>query len=190
MAAKNVTVPVDIELNHSQAKFLVEQTGLPVGQAIAGLAQTAMEDLAEGGFVVNGNVADQIRNLVGDIQEQQDLIRYIETALGMEDGSVVGKWRPDPTYVPVLEEIATSQGVTVSQCVQNLIDWGVSQNWGYSINPDTQVMFFTRDDFRAICEAFDKSHVTGTELAAFIRELYEQKQAEVPAPEVKEVEQT
>lgn len=173
-SAKALIFPVDIELPEPKVRFVCDQLNVSLsdGQKIAGLAQSALDDLSEGGMVVTGKVMEQIRNLVGDIQDDQDLVRFIEAGKGMEDGCVVGKWRPDPTYVTVLEEIARSQGNTVQQCVQNLMDWGISQGWGYQINPETVVMFFARDDFRMICEAFDKPHLTGTDLAAFIRGLY------------------
>lgn len=174
MASKVMTFPVDIELSEKKVRYICDQfvDEMTDGQKIAGLAEDAISQMGEGGMVISGNVMNQIRDLIGDFEEQ-DLVRYIEAGKGMQDGKLIIPWTPDPTYVPVLEDTANKQGLPVQRVAQDLMDYAAANNWLYDMAPDVVVTFFTRDDFRAICESFDREHVTGTDLAAFIKSLAE-----------------
>jgi len=189
-ATKKMTFPVDVELPEPKVRFICDQIQVDMtdGQKIAGVVQSAMDDLGEGGMVVSGKVMEQIHNLVGELADDQDLVRYIEAAKGMADGKLVIPWAPDPTYLPVLEDTANRQGIMVTRVGQDLMDYAASQGWLYALAPDTVTMFFTREDFRMLCEAFDKEHITGTEIADFIRQLYEQPAPE-PVPQLEEAKQ-
>lgn len=173
---------VDIELSEKQIRAICDGQDLNAsdGQKLANVAQSAMDDLGDGGMVLDGKIMAQIRNAVGDISEPQEIVRYVEAAKGMVDGKLLIPWAPDPTYVPVLEETAMRQGMTVDRVGQDLMDYAASQGWLYALAPDTVSIFMSREDFRMICEAFDKPHITGTDLAEFIRLM----QAEGPSEEV------
>lgn len=178
---KNKVFTVEIELTESQVRSLCDQlpAELTDGQKIAGLANGAMLDLADGGMTLDGNVTRQIMELTGGLDDNQDLVKMVEAGRGMDNGRMVGKWMIDPTYEPVLQDIAASQGLSIQQVIQSLMDWGVGQGWAYQIAPDTSVMFFRREDAAAIGELIGVPNATGTDIANFLRGAFETPQFEI-----------
>jgi hypothetical protein len=172
---KNKVYTIEIELTESQVRSLCDQLpdNMTDGQKIAGLAGGAISDLADGGMMLSGSVTRQIIDITGGIEDQQQLVGMVEAGCGGDRGRMVGKWMIDPTYEPVLQDIAASQGLSVQQVIQSLMDWGVGQGWAYQIAPDTSVVFFLKEDLLAISAIMDKPDATGTEIAAFIRGIYE-----------------
>lgn len=179
MAKGKKSFSVEIELAEHQIKALCSQVLLDMteGQKVAGIASAAVQDLADGGMVLDGQVTNQILALTGPLDAQQDLVRFIEIGQDREEGSIVVKWRPDPTYVPVLEQIALANGTTVQEVAQNMMDYGTGQGWGYQINPDTMIIFVTKADMETLRELTAADHVTGTGLVNLLRELTETQSA-------------
>lgn len=171
--AKKVRISVDVELTEEQAKFLCDQIEGPESAAykISGIARSAIQDFAEGGMMLDAQVTQQVLALTGPIESTQEIVTFIERGQSREDGRLVGKWRIDPTYETPLREIAENQGLTVDMVVQNLMDWGVGQGWAYQMSPDTVVVFFTKDDHRAVSDIVGVPYMTGTHIADWMRKV-------------------
>jgi hypothetical protein len=167
---KTKTYAVEVELTEKQAQQLCDliPMEMPDSQKIAGLALGALTDMAEGGLILNGSTVQQIVGVLGEF-DPQSVVQAVENGSGIDQGCLVAKWRIDPTYEPVLREIAASQGVTLDQATQSLMDYGVAQGWGYQMSPDAETVFFTKEDIQMIREVLEKEHATGTDIAAFIR---------------------
>jgi hypothetical protein len=171
------TFMVELELTDSQVRNICSKVpeDRPDTYKLEGVAKQAMLDIGDGGFVVEGKVAEQIMALTGPMESTQDLVGFVEKGMGRRDGSIEVTWNPDPTYVPVLEEAARSQGISVQELAQGLMDMGTSQGWCYAINPEVKILFLSREDNRFMAEVLDQKpeYITGTSIADFIRRSVE-----------------
>jgi len=181
MATK--TFLIELELTPTQTKSISAKVpgDYPDSYKIAGVAKGAMLDIADGGFVVDGKVAKQIEALTGPIGDAQDLVSFVERGVGREDGATVVTWKADPVYLPLLEQAAQSQGSTVQEVMQGLMDYACGQGWLYDINPESKVLFLSREDAKAMAEILgtNPGNVTGTDMADFIRRSVELPQLDV-----------
>jgi hypothetical protein len=172
----NKTFVVEIELEESKVRSLCDQfpnVEMNDSQKIAGLAAGAIADFADGGVTISGRVASRIKEIVGNVDYERDLVGMVEAGRGLDKCRLVGKWMVDPTYEPVLRDISASQELSIQQVVQSLMDWGVGQGWAYQMEPGVVTVFFSRRDFNTVSSLMEKEYVTGTDIAQFIRHLSE-----------------
>jgi predicted RNase H-related nuclease YkuK (DUF458 family) len=157
MAAKK-TYSIDIELTDQQCKNLCRMVkqDLPESRKIGGIALHALTEIGDGGLVIDAKIYDQIRAIVGEIVNQQDLVKMVEASRGRRDGGIVATWRPDPTYMSVLEDVAASRGETVQALAQEIMDYVTGQGWMYQLAPETKQVFFTREQAKKVGEWLDK----------------------------------
>lgn len=164
MANKTKTFAVDVELSDQQAKTISAKSKvglLGMADAVNHIAQ----EVGDGGIVLNSKVYDQVRGLMGEITDQQEIVKLVEAGLHRRDGSIEATWRPDPQYIPVLEELAKTRGATTMEMAQDIMDYVVGQGWMYQLMPDTKQCFFSREQSKMIQEWLGKEgHFTGQDL--------------------------
>ena len=80
-------------------------------------------------------------------------------------------WYPDETYVPALMEAAASQGLTPQHVATDVMSWGISQGWSYTVPPDVSTVFFSQADMKIVREALGNPEqgITGAAIAALVR---------------------
>ena len=169
--SKTKTFLVEIELTDAQIKAINKRLAVEMSDAekIAGLAASALEDLADGGIVLSGAIMRQITAVAGAVENTQQLVSLVEQGQSMNSGRKGYTWYPDPTYTPVLEENASVQGSTVDQLVQDFMDYGVGQGWGYALSPDVSTVFFSKADMEYLRKDIGKPQITGTDIAEWVR---------------------
>jgi predicted RNase H-related nuclease YkuK (DUF458 family) len=161
------TYSIEVELTDQQAKSLCKlvKQDIPESRKIGGIAAHALIEVAEGGLILDAQIYQQIRGVVGEIVDQQELVKMVEASRHRRDGSIEATWRPDPTYLPVLQEVATSRGQSLQDMVQEVMDYVTGQGWMYQLAPDTKQIFFTVGQAEKIQEWLGKDgHFTGDEL--------------------------
>jgi hypothetical protein len=175
MATK--TILIELELTESQIRNIADKItdNNPDVYKIAGVAKDSVLEISKGGFVVEGAVAKQILALTGPIGDSQELVGFVERGMGREDGCITATWKPDVTYTPVLEDAARSQGITIQELVQGLMDTAAANGWCYAINPEVKILFVSRDDARFLSEVLGQKpeYLSGTAIADFVRKSVE-----------------
>jgi hypothetical protein len=181
--AKTKSFVVEIELTENQVKAISDRipAKLTDAQKIAGVATSTVFDIADGGVSLSGDIFRQIIAVTGDIVDNQDLVKFVEAGKGMDAGRKGYPWYPDPTYVPVLEENARMQATTVEQLVQDIMDYGTGQGWGYALAPDVSMVFFSKEDMEMVRGILNQTMPTGTSISEWIRNTAKAKQVEANA---------
>lgn len=172
MEQKNKIFSIDVALTEKQAAYLDSQvsTGDSTARKLSGIATGALQDLADGGMMLSPDAMKQVHGIMG-AADQEAIVSGLETAKSMDKGRMVGKWFVDPTYAPAIEEMAQSQGLSVSEVIQNAMDYAASQGWLYSLPADTATVFFSREQFSLLRNLLDRVHITGQDIAEYVRAL-------------------
>lgn len=168
------TIQIDATLAEEQIERLAAAVPeeLSVVAKLSGIATGLLRDLADGAIMLDSQTSRHVLGLIGSIEE---LVPSLERANHMHQGRIVAEWLLDPIWLPALEEMATMQGVTVQDLVQNAMDYAMDQGWLYQIPVEPMKLRFAPEDLKVLAEIIGVENPTGTDIARWIT-----KQAEEP----------
>jgi len=170
---EEVNMMVQITLTPQQVKALVK-TGENAAPKLGGVATWLLSDLAKGGVMLEPDVVKAIsKHLKNQNWSGGDLLPLVERGVGMQGDNFIATWKIDPTYEPMLRELAENQGRTVNELVQELMDWAAGQGWFYQWEPEPKALRFTPEDYQMLAEATGKQDPNGTDIANFVKEMSE-----------------
>src|SRR5512147_1180073 len=109
-AREDTTLMIQVTLAKSDIDKLVKRNE-NAAPKLGGLATWLLADLAKGGVMLDPDVSKAISAVLKRaVWNGQEIVPLIERGTGMEGDCVIATWKIDPTYVPMLKEIAESQG--------------------------------------------------------------------------------
>lgn len=166
----SVQVPVTVALPQAAYDKLMTlvEGDLPPVQKIEKVVNDLVQDLADGGLMLSGIDMKRIQEAAPGAGPDE-IIDAVEESQGLEDGQVVIKWAVDPTLIEPLQNIADTQGTTVQDVVQNMMDTASSEGWFYEFNPKPHVVFVNVEDFKSIAALLGKEHPTGVDLVKWLQ---------------------
>jgi hypothetical protein len=63
-----------------------------------------------------------------------DVVKAAQKPVGVVEGANVFACRIDPEFMGPIEELAKEKGITVSQLMEETIDWAIRNNWPFNID--------------------------------------------------------
>jgi hypothetical protein len=173
MAKKDSTVEVPVTVvmpkeAYERVQQLIEGD-TPAAQKVETVCNQLVKDLSEGGLMLSGLEMQRIRDSVPD-GDAAGIIEAVEEGAGTENGQLIIKWRLDPTLVGPIQEIADSQGMTVDEVTQNLMDTCCDNGWFYDFLPKAHALFMDEAEFKNLAAVVGNPTMTGTDLLAWLKE--------------------
>jgi hypothetical protein len=164
-----VQVPVTVVLPQATYDKLMKlvEGDLPPAQKIERVVNDLVQDLADGGLMLSGVEMRRIQE-ASPGAGPDEIIDAIEESQGLEDGQVVIKWSVDPTLIEPLQNIADTQGNTIQEVIQNLMDTAASEGWFYDFNPKPRTFFLEESDHKLLEEAMGQDNPTGTDVMKWL----------------------
>ena len=178
MPTKDLTLNVQVTLSGPQidklTKEATKKTGKSIVEILSSVATGLLIDQADGGLMIDPTTATRLSEATGkEIERPEDLIPLVEKGLGKKGGSFIVEWVVDPTFIGPLQDLAAQQGTTVEQLVQDGMNYAIGQGWLYAINPGPQPLNVNQEDMEYLKKTLEKKTITGTDVAQFIREMFD-----------------
>lgn len=188
----SVRVPVTIEVDSTGYDKIVAL--IPGEEPGATKFQDFMNqlcaDFVGGGLMLSPEDMLRIHDYKADAGPD-DLIQAIAESSGMEEGQMIAKWAVDPSYWEPLRLAAETQGITVEDLVQNLMNYAINGGWFFDLSPMPKQVLMTQEDFADLEKIMDKKEFTGADIVAFLRKAVDgptlddlfpaEEQAAIPA---------
>ena len=173
MAAKNVYT-IRMELTPQQAKYLAgDEGGAKEVEYLQGFAQTAVQKLADGGFLISATPRQRIEQIIGKpIMKADDIVKAVEEAADLEGDNVVVSATLDPIWAGELQEKAKTCGMPLDALVSDLFSQVINMGLLYDMETERVPIFLTPDQHAAIKAHFgvlDKKPLSGDTLVRCLR---------------------
>ena len=140
-------------------------------EKINGIATALLQSQARGGMMLGRECMEMIQAVTGPLNEDADIVPWVEKAANKDGGTTIVSWRVDPTYYPLLEQIAEGQGRTVDQVCQDSMDWVTGQGWLYDFSYATTSIPIPNEDMDWLRKEIGKEHITSEDLMSYIHSL-------------------
>ena len=178
MSAKDLTLNVQVTLTGKQIDKLTKEpaakTGKTIVEILSDVATGLLIDQADNGLMIDPATASRLCEITGkEIERPTDLIPLVEKAVGKKDGGIVVETVLDPFWVGPLQELATQQGRSLNELLSDCLNLIMDKGWLYEINPGPKTLNFTQQDMKYLRESLGKEVVSGTDVAQFIREMFD-----------------
>jgi len=175
-------IQINVALSEEDAIALTnsvpDEYGSPIDK-LSGVATALLQEQAGGGMMLSGEVMEMVQTVTGHLGEGADLVPWVEKAGNKDGDATIVSWRVDPTYYPLLENIAAGQGRPVEQVIQEILDWVLGQGWGYDFSFATTTIPFENADAEWLRQQIGKEHLTSSNVIAYFKDLAQDRQAMV-----------
>ena len=79
-------------------------------------------------------------------------------------------WTPDASLRPYFDQMAQSQGITASQAMNDVMNWGLANGWSVAV-PQLETLFLSRAAAQRLRELLDLEHLNGDLMCEKVAQL-------------------
>lgn len=174
MAKPSGKVLVQIELKPETAVEIaksVQVEGMTDISKLSSVASGLMEQLAEGGIMLDVDDVRRLRDTGRDIEDAADIVVMAETAAGFRAGQFTISADIDPDTLPAMKEYAATCGLELNELGTQMMAMAIDQGWIWEVQPGYRAVRLTPETTDLICSitALPKDF-SGEQLARWLRE--------------------
>jgi hypothetical protein len=165
-----VKVPMTVSIGESAYRAIVsmDRSEAPDAQKLQKVSTGLLQDLSEGGLMLDAETMDRIRQSLADADDPMNIVEAIEKGAKTRAGAIVGEWVLDPSWVDPITAIASIQGKTVEEVVQNMMDMALSNGWFYEFEVGPKGLFFDKHAMDRLEVIAERQFNSGEELVRWI----------------------
>jgi hypothetical protein len=163
----------DVQLREEYIPILGAKMAGPDGmtdvQKIRDMAETVLEQIAQGGIVLDPDEVQRITDSTGvPFASGDDLVPFLSERSAMVDGKHRVTVLIDPANYPAYEELAKVQERTVDELMQEVVDMVQENEWVYELHPRPRHILMTEADAKLLEELAGGKFSTGADLAQLL----------------------
>lgn len=166
-----ITAGIDVTISEAQRSRLCAMAAdSRPSEALSGIATGLLQDLADGGMMLNGRTVDRIAAALSDSGfGEEALIKVVEKGVRRFGQASIVDYAIDPIYISPLEEWSKSNGRTVQELVQDCMSICFDNEYFYSLDFERRPLYLTVEQYRELAEMMGKELIFGADLFEFIR---------------------
>lgn len=174
MAKTSGKVLVQIELKPETATEIansVQVEGLTDISKLSSIASGLMEQLAEGGIMLDVGDVQRLRDTGRDIDGAEDIVKMAEQGVGFNKGQFTISADVDPDTLPAMKEYAERCGLDLNELGTQMMAMAIDQGWIWEVQPGYRAVRLTPETNKLIAEITGlPGDFSGDQLARWLRE--------------------
>ncbi len=165
-------VKITVPINRSLLDGAGGDTEEEKQENIKSIISKLLDEFNNGALLVTSSVASKIKQ-IAPVKNGDDLLTYLEQAVGRRKGRYVFQVEIDPSFVPAIEGIAKSRGEKTDKYLQDCINYIISMGWLFEVYPAPFQVRLSDEQVRDICNALgiDRRELNGQTLYEKIMEV-------------------
>lgn len=169
--ATDVTTGIDVTISEAQrTKLCAMAPAVRPTEAISGIATGLLQDLADGGMMLNGRVVARLAAIMnGRDFDGPDLVSMAEKGAKRFGQAELVEYAIDPIYRTPLADWSRSNGRTVQELVQDCMTICFENEYFYSLNFEHRTLSLTVEDYRKLADIIGKEVIFGADVVEFVR---------------------
>lgn len=174
-ANDQVTTGIDVTVSEAQRDRLAALAPhLRPTEAMSGIATGALQDMADGGVMLNGLVANRIAVALKNRDfTPEEVVVAVEKGVRRFGQAMLIEYALDPIYVTPMEDWSRSNGRTVQELVQDCMQQAFANEWFYSMSFEHRTLAVTAEQYKTIAEALGKDVIFGADIVDLVQKLNE-----------------